>query len=227
MRKLLISITVIILALTFFYSCTTQVEKPNDSRIEKPEPEPEPEDDPWDQIPHAPENLITTTKTHDTITISWDAVPNAYRYKVVFSTYGGDEQEFIVAETSFSMTLLNSQTLYEFKVYSGNLQGWSWWYSDLTTQTITVYGDVNFYRQGFFRVDDYSCRIYIDGYLVDSWSWGQGRMESTIPTLTGWRLFEFEYKYRYNDYWDYNYIWFYLTPSGISIIKKTGDLELQ
>ncbi len=134
MRKLLIIITVLILALTFFYSCTTPVEETNDRSIEKPEPEPE--DNPWDQIPPSPENLITTTKTHDTIMISWDAVPNAYRYKVVFNEYGGDEQEFIVEETSFGMTLLNSQTLYEFKIYSGNLQGWSWWYSETWIYTL-------------------------------------------------------------------------------------------
>ena len=206
MRKLLIIITVIILAFAFFYSCTIPIEKTNDNSIEtpEPEPEPEPEPDPWDEIPFSPENLITTTRTHDTIVISWDAVPNAYRYKVVFCEYGGDEQEFIVEETSFGMTLLNSQKLYKFKVYSGNLQGWSWWYSTLWTQTTTVYGDVYFYTQWGYGTN-YSFKIYIDGYLVDSWSWGQGRTDSTIPTLTGWRLLEIEYKYRYSEEWYYNF----------------------
>ena len=46
MRKLLIIITVIILTLTFFYSCTIPIEKTNDSGIEKPEPETEDELEP-------------------------------------------------------------------------------------------------------------------------------------------------------------------------------------
>ncbi len=224
MRKLLIIITVIILAFTFFDSCTVPtIENPNDSSIEKPEPEPEP--DPWEQIPDSPTNLITSLVTHDTIEISWDAVSNALRYKVIFNEYGEDEQEFIVEETSFGMTLLNSYTTYQFKVYSGNLQGWSWWYSTLWVQTTTVYGDVYFYTQLFNR-SNYSFKIYIDGYLVDSWSQGQGRTDSTIPTLTGWRLFELEYRYQVED-WYYNYIWFYLTPSGISIRKRYDELDIQ
>ena len=224
MKRLSIIILVLVLILSTACSISTPKEEPNNNDKEE-NTEPEPEDDPWNQIPDSPTNLITTLVTHDTIEISWDVVSNALRYKVVFSEDGGNEQEFVVEETSFGMTLLNSQTLYKFKVYSGNLQGWSWWYSTLWVQTTTVYGDVYFYTQLFNR-SNYSFKIYIDGYLVDSWSQGQGRTDSTIPTLTGWRLFELEYRYQVED-WYYNYIWFYLTPSGISIRKRYDELDIQ
>ncbi len=122
MRKLLVIITVIILAFTFFYSCTTQVEKPNDSRIEKPDPDqdPEPEPEP-EELPDTPNNLRATSVTYDTIVLEWDTVSNATEYKVVLKHMSGNTiQEFIVSENTFEFTRRNSGMWYDLEVWSGD-----------------------------------------------------------------------------------------------------------
>ena len=212
MRKLLIIITVIILAFAFFYSCTIPIEKTNNDEIEKPGPEtdPEPEPYPWEQIPFSPENLRITTVTHDTIVISWDAVSNAYKYKIVY----GDEQEDITYEIGFGIALLNSDTGYRFQVFSGNFRGWSWVPSEIVVRTDEAYGDVKF-RGGYYVAQGGSCIIYIDGQFVGRSQYG-GRSTFTTNHPTGWRFMEVQY-WHPGEPFQYKSIWFYLTTEGITI----------
>ena len=111
MRKLLIIITVIILAFAFFYSCTIPTEDPYNTRIEKPDQDPEPEPEP-EELPDTPNNLRATSVTYDTIVLEWDTVSNATEYKVVLKHMSGNTiQEFIVSENTFEFTRRNSGIL--------------------------------------------------------------------------------------------------------------------
>ena len=202
MRKLLVIITVIILAFTFFYSCTTQVEKPNDSRIEKPDPDqdPEPEPEP-EELPDTPNNLRATSVTYDTIVLEWDTVSNATEYKVVLKHMSGNTiQEFIVSENTFEFTRRNSGMWYDLEVWSGDSESWSELPATISVQTPEAYGTVTFDgRNVTFWLSTYASSyitVYLDfaenGFEVSEPDW----RVTTEPLLTGWHYIDACANYR-------------------------------
>ncbi len=172
MRKLLIIITVIILAFTFFYSCTIPTEETNDSSTETPEPEP---DNP------SPPNIPTSIQIIDddacfSLTIDWPGVIYAAGYRVYKSnsqngTYinvSGDivESEFIDIDILPDIT-------YWYKVKSFNQGGESEfsnpieflfpnillgkWYRDYGSgrnAAFTFYNDMTFFYENNNPFDD-------------------------------------------------------------------------
>ncbi len=188
MRKLLIIIAVILLAFTFFYSCTIPIEKPNDSGIETPEPEPEDEPEPV-ELPDTPNNLRATSVTYDTIVLEWDAVSNATEYKVVLKdTSGNTIQKFIVSENTFEFTERNSGVGYDLEVWSSDSESWSELPATISVQTPEAYGTVTFDGGNvkvWLSLHSY-VTVYLDfaenGFEVRGPDW----KVTTEPLLTGW-----------------------------------------
>ncbi len=193
MKKILIIITVIILSFTFFYSCTIPKEETNDSSIEMPEPDPEP--DPYYITPDKPENIRVDEKNHEMITIAWDPVYNAKYYTVYCDDDGYqwpledyDIIDRFVRTTSFTVTLLQSNTTYSFEVYSWNYAGDSYDSARTRSTTDEAYGEVTFWPLWPIYPDDYeSCACYVDGWEVGFCSYWWGSSTCTRNVLTGYR----------------------------------------
>jgi len=205
-------------------SCNTTHNDGTNQPIEDNEEEPEPEPNPWEQIPDPPNNLRTTLTTHDTITIEWDEVYNAFKYKIVYGEFSGEKKETIIYDNTFTITMLQSDTLYEFEVYSGNFTGWSFAYNKIYVTTLEAYGDMTF-DGGLPVAQGKVCEVYIDGQWV-------GRSEQlkrifTVPLLTGWRFIEVYHKFSGPDPYEYLSSWFYLTTVGVSIEFKGNYLEIE
>ena len=197
-----------------FSSCTVYYPPNIDTNPQYPPEDPPEEPDPWDLIPDAPDNLRTTLVTNDTIALEWDNVDNAFRYKIIHGEYFGEKQEDIIFEGAVTITLLQSNVLYEFEVYSGNAKGWSWIPSTLYVTTDEAYGDVTF--DGWLHVAEGGiCNVYIDGQWVGRSE--PGGSEFTVSILTGWRLMEVYYKFPGPDPFEYTSLLFFLTTDGINI----------
>ncbi len=230
MRKLLIIITVIILAFTFFYSCTIPTEETNNYNdyenpevVPNPYPEPEPE-----ELPDTPNNLIATSVTYDTIVLEWDTVSNATEYKVVLKhTSGYTIQEFIISENTFEFTERSSGWWYDLEVWSGDSENWSELPATISVQTPEAYGTVTFDGgnvKGHLSLYSH-VTVYLDfaenGFEVRGPDW-----RVTIgPLRTGWHYIEAGVTWKYpSNYvtWTYYPLGFYLDKDVDVCIEYTG-----
>jgi len=193
----IINLVLIPLSFLFFISCPSGGSKEYIYIPPPDNPEPEPEPDPFYIIPEPPEDIWVSEMSHEMITIAWGAVDNAKSYFVYCGDNGYewpredyDTIKYHHHDTSFTVTMLQSNTTYFFEVLSWNYAGDSYYSAYIPCTTDEAYGTVTFWPlwPPMLSPDHEMCEIYVDGlptYSSVSYNAGPGQINRNI--LTGYR----------------------------------------
>ncbi|MCL2006268.1 MAG: fibronectin type III domain-containing protein, partial [Planctomycetaceae bacterium] len=88
--------------------------------------------------PATPTGLASTSRTTDSIALSWNVVANATGYEIQYRTGSEAWRSESVTETSATIAFLDSNTTYEFQVRAVNDDGASEWSSIISIMTDTI-----------------------------------------------------------------------------------------